>query len=198
LTLIEAINGIIQPAKRRARGFRLLLPTNHRLLGRWIFPHHATLLAARPTGLLATGRTLKDYELQGKRFYHVAEREADQDCLWPILATLAEHLTFARRALNTLNGRLRRLVRAEVLYWDDLGQTHLTGAASEMLLHLVEERTCAGMPILATTQYFGEGMDAQFERKEMGQAIRRRLNEFVRSLWYLGEQATGPEPASCR
>ena len=46
-----------------------------------------------------------------------------------------------------------------------------------MLLHLVEERTCAGMPILVTTQYSGEGMDAQFERKEMGQAIRRRLNE---------------------
>jgi hypothetical protein len=75
---------------------------------------------------------------------------------------------------------VHRLVRADVLYWDDLGQTHLTGAASEMLLHLVEERTCAGMPILATTQYSGEGMDAQFERKEMGQAIRRRLNEFCK------------------
>jgi hypothetical protein len=49
-----------------------------------------------------------------------------------------------------------------------------------MLLHLVEERTCVGMPILATTQYSGEGMDAQFERKEMGQAIRRRLNEFCK------------------
>ena len=36
------------------------------------------------------------------------------------------------------------------------------------------------MPILATTQYSGEGMDAQFERKEMGQAIRRRLNEFCK------------------
>jgi hypothetical protein len=75
---------------------------------------------------------------------------------------------------------VHRLVRADVLYWDDLGQTHLTGAASEMLLHLVEERTCVRMPILATTQYSGEGMDAQFERKEMGQAIRRRLNEFCK------------------
>ena len=75
---------------------------------------------------------------------------------------------------------VRRLVRAEVLYWDDLGQMHLTGPASEMLLHLVEERTCAGMPILATTQYSDEGMDAQFEQKEMGQAIRRRLNEFCK------------------
>ena len=75
---------------------------------------------------------------------------------------------------------VRRLVRTNVLYWDDLGQMHLTGAASEMLLHLLEERICAGRPILATTQYSGKGMDAQFERPEMGQAIRRRLNEFCR------------------
>jgi len=75
---------------------------------------------------------------------------------------------------------VRRLVRTDVLFWDDLGQMHLTGAASEMLLHLVEERVCSGRPILATTQYAGKGMDAQFERPEMGQAIRRRLNEFCR------------------
>ena len=73
---------------------------------------------------------------------------------------------------------VRRLVRAKVLYWDDLGQMHLTGAASEMLLHLLEERICAGRPVLATTQYSGKGLDTQFERPEMGQAIRRRLNEF--------------------
>jgi DNA replication protein DnaC len=75
---------------------------------------------------------------------------------------------------------VRRLVRAEVLYWDDLGQMHLTGAVSETLLHLLEERTSAGMPILATTQYSGEGIDEQFERKETGQAVRRRLNEFCK------------------
>jgi hypothetical protein len=75
---------------------------------------------------------------------------------------------------------VRRMVRADILYWDDLGQMHLTGAATEMLLHIVEERTCAEMPILATTQYSGEGMDSQFERKETGKAIRRRLNEFCR------------------
>lgn len=75
---------------------------------------------------------------------------------------------------------VRRLVRTDILFWDDLGQMHLTGAASEMLLHLVEERVCTGRPILATAQYVGKGMDAQFERPEMGQAIRRRLNEFCR------------------
>ena len=72
----------------------------------------------------------------------------------------------------------QRLAGVQVLYWDDLGQTHLTGAASEMLLHIVEERTARGRPILATTQYSAEQLESQFERPEMGQAIRRRLNEF--------------------
>ena len=77
---------------------------------------------------------------------------------------------------------VRRLVRTDLLYWDDLGQMHLTGSASEMLLHVVEERSNSEKPILATTQYSGEGIDAQFERKEMGKAIRRRLNEFCRVI----------------
>jgi DNA replication protein DnaC len=73
---------------------------------------------------------------------------------------------------------VQRLAGVQVLYWDDLGQTHLTGAASEMLLHIIEERTAGRLPILATTQYSAEQLELQFERPEMGQAIRRRLNEF--------------------
>jgi Cdc6-like AAA superfamily ATPase len=76
----------------------------------------------------------------------------------------------------------KRMSRVEVLYWDDLGQVHWTGAASEMFLHLIEERTAAQKPILATTQYSGEEIDQQFERKEMGQAVRRRLNEFCKVI----------------
>jgi DNA replication protein DnaC len=89
---------------------------------------------------------------------------------------------------------VRRLVRADVLYWDDLGQMHLTGAASEMLLHVVEERTCGEMPILTTTQYSGEELDIQFDRSEMGEAIRRRLNEFCRVVRVreMGEQGESP------
>ena len=75
---------------------------------------------------------------------------------------------------------VRRLVRTDVVYWDDLGQMHLTGAASEMLLHIIEQRACAGKPMLVTTQYCGRRMSAQFERPEMGEAISRRLNEFCR------------------
>jgi hypothetical protein len=69
---------------------------------------------------------------------------------------------------STTEEFVRRLVRPDVLFWDDLGQMHLTGAASEMLLHLLEERVCTGGPILATTQYAGREMDAQFERPETG------------------------------
>ncbi len=81
-----------------------------------IFPDHATRFAARRTTLLSARRTLKDYEQQGKRFYRVAEREADQDHLRPILAMLAEQFTLARRALNTLGDRYLKRYRAR--YFD--------------------------------------------------------------------------------
>jgi enolase len=38
-----------------------------------------------------------------------------------------------------------------------------------------------------STQYSGEGIDEQFERKETGQAVRRRLNEFCKVV-IVGEQ----------
>jgi hypothetical protein len=66
--------------------------------------------------LLSARRTLKDYEQQGKRFYRVAEREADQDHMRPILAMLAEQFTLARRALNTLGDRYLKTYRAR--YFD--------------------------------------------------------------------------------
>jgi DNA replication protein DnaC len=50
---------------------------------------------------------------------------------------------------------VRRLSSAEVLYWDDFGQTHLSGAASEMLLHVVEQRISHERPLLFTSQYGG-------------------------------------------
>jgi hypothetical protein len=76
-----------------------------------IFPDHATRLAARPTTLFSSRRTLKDYEQQGKRFYRVAERETDQDQARPILATLAGQFTLARRALNSLSDRYLKTYR---------------------------------------------------------------------------------------
>jgi hypothetical protein len=74
----------------------------------------------------------------------------------------------------------RRLVLVDVLYWDDFGQTHLSGAASEMLLHVVEQRTSHERPLLLTSQYSGCALESQFERQEMGTAVRRRINDFCR------------------
>jgi DNA replication protein DnaC len=75
---------------------------------------------------------------------------------------------------------VQRLARVEVLYWDDFGQTHLSAAASEMLLHVLEKRTSHQRPVLVTSQYRGAALELQFERPEMGAAVRRRINEFCR------------------
>jgi len=77
---------------------------------------------------------------------------------------------------------VRRLSSAEVLYWDDFGQTHLSGAASEMLLYLVEQRTSHERPVLLTSRYSGGALESQFQRPEMGAAVRRRINEFCRVI----------------
>jgi hypothetical protein len=81
-----------------------------------VFPDHATQFAARPTGMLSSRRTLKDYEQLGRRFYRVAERQTDQDQLRPIFALLAEQFILARWALNTLSDRYLRTYRAH--YFD--------------------------------------------------------------------------------
>ena len=77
---------------------------------------------------------------------------------------------------------VRRLTHAEMLYWDDFGQTKLSEAASEMLLHLLEQRTAREHPLLLTSQYSGGALESQFERPEMGAAVRRRINDFCRVI----------------
>jgi hypothetical protein len=74
----------------------------------------------------------------------------------------------------------RKLALVDVLYWDDFGQTHLSGVASEMLLHVVEQRTCHERPLLLTSQYSGCALASQFERQQMCTAVRRRINDFCR------------------
>ena len=54
----------------------------------------------------------------------------------------------------------------------------LSEAASEILLHLVERRTSHERPLLLTSQYSGGALEYQFQRPEMGAAVRRRINEF--------------------
>ena len=83
----------------------------------------------------------------------------------------------------------QRLVLADVLYWDDFGQTHLSGAASEMLLHVIEQRTSHERPLLLTSQYSGCALESQFERQQMGTAVRRRINDFCRIVKTAEERA---------
>ena len=93
--------------------------------------------------------------------------------------TYRSSLTSAARQGDAA-GYARRLVLADVLYWDDFGQTHLSGAASEMLLHVIEHRTSHERPLLLTSQYSGCALESQFERQQMGTAVRRRINDFCR------------------
>jgi hypothetical protein len=51
-----------------------------------------------------------------------------------------------------------------------------------MLLYLVEQRTSHERPLLLTSQYGGGALESQFQRPEMGAAVRRRINEFCRVI----------------
>jgi len=51
-----------------------------------------------------------------------------------------------------------------------------------MRLHLVEQRTSHERPVLLTSQYGGGALESQFQRPEMGAAVRRRINQFCRVI----------------
>ena len=129
-----------------------------------------------PQGLLIVGDTGT-----GKTWvmWRLLRRLLDESCNVVTLdaVTYRSGLANAAREGETEN-YVRRLSRADVLYWDDFGQTHLSAAASEMLLHVVEQRTSHQRPLLLTSQYKGNALELQFERPEMGAAVRRRINEF--------------------
>jgi DNA replication protein DnaC len=70
------------------------------------------------------------------------------------------------------------MIEAPILYLDDLGQMSATDSAAEALLEIIEGRTIAGLPIIASTQFTGERFVGTFRHKETGQAIARRLFDF--------------------
>lgn len=131
-------------------------------------------------GLLVVGSTGT-----GKTWvmWHLLRRLLDEERSVVILdaVTYRSGLANAAREGET-EEYVRRLTYAELLYWDDFGQTHLSEAASEMLLHVVERRTSRERPLLLTSQYSGGALESQFQRPEMGAAVRRRINEFCRVI----------------
>lgn len=132
----------------------------------------------KPQGLLAIGETGtgKTWVMWGL-LRRLLEEQRSVVVLDAV--TYRSSLSRAAREAET-EDYVRRLARADALYWDDFGQTHLNAAASEMLLHVVEQRTSHERPMLVTSQYRGTALELQFERPEMGAAVRRRINEFCR------------------
>jgi hypothetical protein len=80
-----------------------------------IFPVASARLFGRSRAALSPGRTVKDYEQLGQRFYRIAAREPGQPRWRPVFETLTEKFTLARRALNTLSDRYLRGME----YWSD-------------------------------------------------------------------------------
>ena len=77
-----------------------------------IFPDHAAFFEARSKTMFSTGRTLRDYEQQGRRFYGLAAATTDQARWKPAFETLSSKFILARRALNTLGDRYLKSHRA--------------------------------------------------------------------------------------
>jgi DNA replication protein DnaC len=70
------------------------------------------------------------------------------------------------------------LGKVDILFFDDLGQMKMTDSVAESLWSVVERRCANRKPVIITTQYGGENLISQFERQDLGDAVRRRLNEF--------------------
>ena len=131
-------------------------------------------------GLLVVGNTGT-----GKTWvmWHLLRRLLDEERSVVVLDAVTYRSGMANAACEgETEEYVRRLTHAELLYWDDFGQTHLSDAASEMLLHVVEQRTSRERPMLLTSQYSGGALESQFQRPEMGGAVRRRINEFCRVI----------------
>lgn len=79
---------------------------------------------------------------------------------------------------------MKAMIAAPILYLDDLGQMANTATAEEALLAIVEERTQVGRPIIATSQLTGERFIAQFQMRERGEAIARRLGDFCYNVHF--------------
>lgn len=85
---------------------------------------------------------------------------------------------------------MKAMIDAPILYLDDLGQMANTATAEEALLAIVEERTQVGRPIIATSQLTGARFIEQFQMKERGEAIARRLGDFCYNIHFTRPAAT--------
>jgi hypothetical protein len=78
-----------------------------------IFPDSAALFVARRRTAFLAGRTLDDYESEGKRFYNLAASETQEAQRQAVLGALSEKFALARRALNALSDRYVKTRRTQ-------------------------------------------------------------------------------------
>lgn len=76
------------------------------------------------------------------------------------------------------------LYRCRVLMIDDLGKERPTPAASSLLWEVLDRRNSHGLPIIITTNFAGEQIEARFGEEHLGGAIRRRLNELCSKVTF--------------
>ncbi len=76
-----------------------------------VYPDHTTLSVRRPRSQAASGRTVQDYEREGRHFYSLAARDATPP--WPptIFEELAVKFSLAREVLTTLSDRYLQPLR---------------------------------------------------------------------------------------
>ena len=77
-----------------------------------IYPDHAAQFVRPARSLVASRRTLGDYEREGQRFYTLAARHAEPPWSAEVYETLAAKFSLARQALNTLSDTYLKSLRS--------------------------------------------------------------------------------------
>ncbi len=98
-----ALAGQVDP-ELRSRYFQRI--ADIALFSSGIFPDQTARPTSRARRTIASGRTLQDYEQEGRRFYGLAAREPPEPMLRTVFETLSEKFALARCALNSLSDRL--------------------------------------------------------------------------------------------
>ena len=135
------------------------------------------LLVSGPTG---SGKSRSVYLLLKR----LMEEHGILARIEPCIAFRHRIAAAARKDGDERERLVRQLSTAAILYLDDLGQMVNTDSAAEALLEIVERRTMAELPIVATTQFTGQAFIDSFRSKETGQAIARRLGEFCHKIHF--------------
>lgn len=98
--------------------------------------------------------------------------------VWETGPGLKERVTKAWKERD-VDRQMNLLAMAQFLFLDDLGQAADSPSAGEFLLELIETRTANQRPLLVTMNFDGAGFAAQFNPRERGEAIARRLHDYT-------------------